>query len=74
MKKNYAVLASTVVALVGCASPAPVAQNFPLSYQQVARTAHHWDVVAEDVVSQTMQAIADSTIDQLISWLASSTG
>jgi hypothetical protein len=59
MKAQYVVLLPVVVAVVGCASPAPVAQNFDVSYQKVARTAHHWDVVAEDVVSQTMQAIAE---------------
>ncbi|NMG74684.1 hypothetical protein [Aromatoleum diolicum] len=60
MKNSYALLIPVVAALVGCASPAPVAQNFPLSYQKVARTAHHWDVVAEDVVAQTMEAIGNT--------------
>lgn len=59
MNYSYALLIPVAAAVVGCASPAPVAQNFPLSYQQLARTAHHWDVVAEDVINQTMQAIAD---------------
>lgn|SRR5574337_293994 len=57
MKTTYAVIVPVIAALVGCASPAPVAQNFPLSYQKVARTAHHWDVVADDVVAQTLDAI-----------------
>lgn len=59
MKPHYAIVAAAVVSLVGCASPMPVAQNFPLTHQKVARTAHHWDVVAEDVVAQTMRAIAE---------------
>lgn len=58
MKASYALLIPVVVGIVGCASPAPVAQNFPISQQMVARTAHHWDVVAEDVVGQTLQAVA----------------
>lgn len=59
MNPHYAIIAAAVASLVGCASPMPVAQNFPLTHQKVARTAHHWDVVAEDVVAQTMRAIAE---------------
>ncbi|WP_407280578.1 hypothetical protein U5817_09860 [Aromatoleum evansii] len=58
MKTKYLLLIPVAVVAVGCASPAPVATNFPLSHQKVARTAHHWDVVAEDVVGQTLQAIS----------------
>lgn len=47
-------------ALFGCASPVPVADTFPLTYQKVARTAHHWDVVANDVVAQTAAALASN--------------
>lgn len=57
MKSSYALLIPITAVVVGCASPAPVAENFPLSYQKVARTAHHWDVVADDVVAQTLDAI-----------------
>lgn len=59
MKKRYALLIPAITAMFGCASQAPVAENFPLSYQKVARTAHHWDVVADDVVSQTLETIAE---------------
>lgn len=59
MKITYACLIPLTITVIGCASPAPVAQNFPLSYQKVARTAHHWDVVADDVVAQTLQSIAE---------------
>lgn len=45
------------IVLSGCAAPVPVAENFPITYQKVARTAHHWDVVAEDVVTQTSGAL-----------------
>ena len=58
---NFKLLAIAPVAAVflGCASPSPVAQNFPLSYQKVARSAHHWDVVADDVVQQTLKRIEE---------------
>ncbi|MCK0507950.1 hypothetical protein [Aromatoleum anaerobium] len=59
MKTQYVVLAPMVAALVGCASPAPVPVNFQMSHQKVARTAHHWDVVADDVVSETLREIAE---------------
>jgi hypothetical protein len=48
------------VCVVGCASPVPVAENFPVSYQKVARTAHHWDVIANDVVSQTASTLTST--------------
>lgn len=44
--------------LGGCAAPVPVAENFPVSYQKVARTARHWDVIATDVVTQTANTLA----------------
>ncbi len=49
-----------VVALLGvasCANQVPVAENFSLSTQKKLRAPHHWDVIAEDVVSQTRQTI-----------------
>ena len=48
------------VSMIGCASQAPVAQNFPLSYQKVATTASHWDIVAADVVAQTASVLANT--------------
>lgn len=62
MKKKIAVLTalSAAAVLVGCASPAPVPVNFQLSHQKVARTAHHWDVVADDVVTETLRAIVET--------------
>lgn len=44
----------------GCTTPVPVAENFPISYQKVARTAHHWDVIAADVVTQTANTLAST--------------
>lgn len=58
MKIRVAILIPAVASIVGCASPVPVAENFPVSYQKVARSAHHWDVVARDVAEQTANAIA----------------
>lgn len=46
-----------VLCVVGCRSPVPVAENFPMSYQQVARTAHHWDIIAQDVVNQAVTTL-----------------
>jgi hypothetical protein len=62
--KKYALLFPLAFTIFGCASPVPVAENFPLSYQKVARTAHHWDVVAEDVVAQTAAAIEANPVLQ----------
>lgn len=58
MNKRHALCLIPLAAILfGCASPVPVAQNFPVTSQKVARTAHHWDVVANDVVDQTIAAI-----------------
>lgn len=51
--KRTAIVLACAAALSGCASPTPVADNFPLTYQRVANTAQHWNVVAADVVAQT---------------------
>lgn len=51
------ILSATVIAVAlttaGCASQVPVAETYPVSYQKKAKAAHHWDVLASDVVSQT---------------------
>lgn len=64
MKKQYFLMFPIALAVVGCASPVPVANNFPISYQKVARTAHHWDVIADDVVAQTTAAIEATPVLQ----------
>jgi hypothetical protein len=64
MKKQYALLFPACALVFGCASPVPVAVNFPISQQKVARTAHHWDVVAQDVVAQTTAAIEANPVLQ----------
>lgn len=63
MKKNV-LLFPLVLTVFGCASPVPVAENFPVSYQKVARTAAHWDVIAEDVVTQTAATIEATPVLQ----------
>ncbi len=61
MKANKAFLLAIVsTGIVGCTSPVPVAQNFPRTYQKVAQTSQHWNVVARDVVEQTEKMVAES--------------
>lgn len=45
------------LATSGCSTQGPIAENFPLSTQKVATSAHHWNVVAADVVAQTADSI-----------------
>ncbi len=59
MKRVYVLLIPAALAVVGCASPVPVAENFSLSDQEIARSARHWDVVADDVVEQTIDTLED---------------
>lgn len=59
---RYALICGSACSLIACSAPTPVAQNFPLSYQAVARTAKHWDVVADDVVAQTSNTIGSSEL------------
>ncbi|MFN7855943.1 MAG: hypothetical protein ACK5OA_05095 [Acidovorax sp.] len=53
---SLAVLAGAVAALVGCAqkAPIPVAENFEYTSQAKVRSAGHWNLVARDVVQQTL--------------------
>lgn len=41
----------------GCANQVPVAENFSTSTQKKLRAPHHWDVIAEDVVTVTKKAL-----------------
>lgn len=53
MKILSATLIAVALTTAGCASQVPVAETYPVSYQKKAKAAHHWDVLAADVVSQT---------------------
>lgn len=64
MKKQSFLLFPLALSIFGCASPVPVAENFPVSYQKVARTASHWDVIADDVVAQTAATIGANPVLQ----------
>lgn len=59
--QNLMALSVAAALVAGCAAPVPVAQNFPRTYQKVARTAQHWDVVAKDVVAHTGKMVAASS-------------
>jgi hypothetical protein len=64
MKFRY-ILPILAVSVAGCATtPVPVASNFPASSQQVARTAQHWNIVANSVVEQTLLAINSNPLLQ----------
>lgn len=46
------------VILAGCSTAqVPYTQNYPTTYQKVARATSHWDILADDVAAQTVAAI-----------------
>lgn len=50
-----ALAGASVAVLTACGSaPIPVATNFDYATQQKARSAGHWDLMARDVVAQTL--------------------
>jgi hypothetical protein len=51
-------LAAVLVCLTGCASQIPVPTNHELSYQQKAKSVHHWDVLAKDIAFQVKAAVS----------------
>lgn len=52
------VFGAGTVFLVGCAtSPIPVSENFPLTVQPKVRSAGHWNLLAKDVVAQTLDTL-----------------
>jgi len=53
------VLAAGVAALPGCATkaPIPLAENFDLTVQPKVRSAGHWDLLSNDVVTQTLASL-----------------
>lgn len=57
-----AALATTVIALAGCATPyseVPLATNFPTTKQEKVQAAAHWNVIAKDVARQITQRLPD---------------
>jgi hypothetical protein len=66
MKLRYILpILAVSVGVAGCATtPVPVASNFPASSQQIARTAQHWNIVANSVVEQTLLAINSNPLLQ----------
>ncbi|GAB4217952.1 MAG: hypothetical protein Fur007_21820 [Rhodoferax sp.] len=45
--------------LMACGtSPIPVSENFPLTVQPKVRSAGHWELLAQDVVKQTLQGLS----------------
>jgi hypothetical protein len=48
------------LSIAGCGAPQPIAENFGVTHQKVARTAKHWEVVANDVASQTVDLLTKS--------------
>lgn len=58
---NHLIISSILLGLTGCTTaPVPIAKNFPVTTQKVARSAQHWDVVANNIVEQTVKAINDN--------------
>jgi hypothetical protein len=55
-------IVSLLMLLAGCASQVPLAANHPLSSQKKARAVHHWDVLADDVTTQTFVALRKAGI------------
>lgn len=46
--------------VVGCASEIPSARTHDLTSQKKIKAAHHWDVIAADVASETKKALAET--------------
>ncbi len=58
VKRPFPILLLALI-LAGCSSPAPVARNFPAEIQYKVRSTHHWDIIALDVASQTLNTLHD---------------
>lgn len=54
----------TALAATGCASQVPLAKNHPISTQKKAKAIHHWDLLADDVTSQTLKALRKHDINE----------
>ncbi|GAB1410403.1 hypothetical protein MASR1M90_15570 [Desulfovibrionales bacterium] len=56
-KKLFPLVVLIVFLTTGCANQVPVAENFSISTQKKLRAPHHWDVIAEDVVTVAKKAL-----------------
>lgn len=64
MKILYASLVILCLGLGACTTPMPVETGYPLTYQQKMRSAHHWDVMANDVANWLQNALMAPNPDQ----------
>ena len=64
MTRACFLLLPLVALLAGCASQVPIAANHPISTQKKAKAVHHWDVLADDVTSQTIQAMRRASVPE----------
>jgi hypothetical protein len=61
---RLAVAAASLALLAGCQTlDVPRAENYPASTQQKMRSAHHWDVLAQDVARRVVQQMLSSTME-----------
>lgn len=64
MKTQLLALLTTLV-LVGCASEVPIPETHQISGQVKVKAAHHWDVIAGDIASETRKLLdSDSGLKQ----------
>ena len=57
MKYKPLMILLAPLALGACASQVPMPATYPISYQQKMQAAHHWNVLASDVVSQMSESV-----------------
>ncbi len=57
MKYKPLMILLAPLALGACASQVPIATTYPISYQQKMQAAHHWNVLASDVVGQVSESV-----------------
>ena len=49
-----------LISLAGCMSQTPVPVTYKYSTQQKMQAAHHWDILAQDVASQTQLTLTNA--------------
>ena len=57
MKYKPLMILLAPLALAACASQVPLPTTHPISYQQKMQAAHHWNVLAADVVTQVGEGL-----------------